>query len=184
MRGATVKAQLDSGVSAISIHAPHAGSDWINPTIATYSPYFNPRSPCGERLCLLVPVPAVGDFNPRSPCGERPAQPRWWQQSGYFNPRSPCGERPFASPPKNVMLINFNPRSPCGERLRQLRSLVIRQPFQSTLPMRGATQIKPPMSAYFFISIHAPHAGSDLVHSTDGGGRSISIHAPHAGSDD
>ena len=56
----------------------------------------------------------------------------------YFNPRSPCGERPF----KNDLT-----RSKNG--------------FQSTLPMRGATIIKYPFFKLYFISIHAPHAGSD-----------------------
>jgi hypothetical protein len=33
------------------------------------------------------------------------------------------------------------------------------------------------------ISIHAPHAGSDVVVSWKHSAKSISIHAPHAGSD-
>ena len=78
-----------------------------------------------------------------------------------FNPRSPCGER------LPLCLVSrwpcyFNPRSPCGER------------HDKTAPPAAAT----------LISIHAPHAGSDLaltraLHKE----RTISIHAPHAGSD-
>ena len=33
--------------------------------------YFNPRSPCGERLVLIALSNASINFNPRSPCGER-----------------------------------------------------------------------------------------------------------------
>ena len=80
--------------------------------------------------------------------------------------------------------------------------------FQSTHPMRGATFIHIPQSPSFPISIHAPHAGCDILHvcSADyctcdfnprtpcgvrqGGGSNmivvtniISIHAPHAGCD-
>ena len=40
--------------------------------------------------------------------------------------------------------------------------LGIEQKFQSTLPMRGATLICCPGFHKFLISIHAPHAGSDL----------------------
>ena len=79
-----------------------------------------------------------------------------------FNPRSPCGER------LPLCLVSrwpcyFNPRSPCGER------------HDKTAPPAAAT----------LISIHAPHAGSDLaltraLHKE----RTISIHAPHAGSDE
>ena len=35
------------------------------------SSYFNPRSPCGERLHGDLPGPGRHNFNPRSPCGER-----------------------------------------------------------------------------------------------------------------
>ena len=57
---------------------------------------------------------------------------------------------------------HFNPRSPCGER-----------PGPPRYPV-------PPGE----ISIHAPHAGSDLPHLGAGKGLGgISIHAPHAGSD-
>ena len=78
----------------------------------------------------------------------------------HFNPRSPCGER---LPPDDThkFLQNFNPRSPCGER-RDLSTVLAR---------------------YGWISIHAPHAGSDSVLGVPPGFVQISIHAPHAGSD-
>ncbi len=78
--------------------------------------------------------------------------------------------------------------------------------FQSTLPMRGATGLFCFLVLLFFISIHTPHAGSDLSvcffgilrqnfnpHSPCGERQNtqaifhandiISIHTPHAGSD-
>ena len=55
--------------------------------------------------------------------------------------------------------------------------------FQSTLPMRGATADSADFDNYLRISIHAPHAGSDLKKSIDKFKFLISIHAPHAGSD-
>ena len=78
--------------------------------------------------------------------------------------------------------------------------------FQSTLPMRGATEIYRKLRPGEPISIHAPHAGSDRYPPTAGTIASIfqstlpmrgatqhsvhlslsfliSIHAPHAGSD-
>ena len=56
-----------------------------------------------------------------------------------FYLHSPCGERP-----EQVQLLPgaqyFNPRSPCGERLiRRIQSADEIQ-FQSTLPVRGATE--------------------------------------------
>ena len=56
--------------------------------------------------------------------------------------------------------------------------------FQSTLPMRGATLPAYAQLHHLQISIHTPHAGSDLGGicgiSSD---FAISIHTPHAGSD-
>ena len=56
----------------ISIHAPRVGSDSPPPPGSLPLQYFNPRSPCGERLCLGLTNDAPDNFNPRSPCGERP----------------------------------------------------------------------------------------------------------------
>ena len=78
---------------------------------------------------------------------------------------------------------NFNPRAPCGARLvlvgtaylawsfqstRPMRGATEHpesqrqfQPFQSTRPMRGATYSWPEWRALRLISIHAPHAGRD-----------------------
>ena len=55
--------------------------------------------------------------------------------------------------------------------------------FQSTLPMRGATQSSHVRSLRDRISIHAPHAGSDGTDVVVPLKLKISIHAPHAGSD-
>ncbi len=55
--------------------------------------------------------------------------------------------------------------------------------FQSTLPMRGATSDVPHPVVKNFISIHAPHAGSDVRTRLQWPVPAISIHAPHAGSD-
>ena len=103
-------------------------------------------------------------------------------------------------------LADFNPRSPCGERpalgLKKSAGCL----FQSTLPMRGATSTFPSSYNVTPISIHAPHAGSDLQQLSRQERRChfnprspcgerperydiimkltpISIHAPHAGSD-
>ncbi len=102
--------------------------------------------------------------------------------------------------------MDFNPRSPCGERqpcyTGKTRIIV----FQSTLPVRGATQVRLCLRSHQQISIHAPRAGSDKrihpqlsrllqfqstlpvrgattrLHARHLHGP-ISIHAPRAGSD-
>ena len=58
----------------ISIHAPRVGSDYLDYPLGGGDEYFNPRSPCGERLVVATRMDGSTEhFNPRSPCGERPA---------------------------------------------------------------------------------------------------------------
>ena len=154
-------------VNSISIHAPRTGSDFFPPGVARLDLDFNPRSPHGERPGRLVSrvrwdafqstLPARGatrlsraslfffvDFNPRSPHGERRTPcTTTFSPRADFNPRSPHGERHFCSsvPPG---LTHFNPRSPHGERHPPDESWERTQPFQSTLPARGATRVRAP----------------------------------------
>ena len=55
----------------------------------------------------------------------------------------------------------FNPRSPCGERPGRHGSTVAVIPFQSTLPVWGATSAVADLGKILEISIHAPRVGSD-----------------------
>ena len=101
----------------------------------------------------------------------------------YFNPRSPWGER-LRDKVESVNGMNFNPRSPWGER-RGIGILWIPSlPFQSTLPVGGATSRVSIKKNNERISIHAPRGGSDLTWScTTAPFCKISIHAPRGGSD-
>ena len=70
--GATLITHRHQSSKSISIHAPRVGSDRVRANGHSINPDFNPRSPCGERLCILRPPRYSGCyFNPRSPCGER-----------------------------------------------------------------------------------------------------------------
>ena len=71
VRGATPYTIVRDGHRVISTHAPRAGSDSFGKYYAPHPLYFNPRSPCGERLCILFWFQWQEHFNPRSPCGER-----------------------------------------------------------------------------------------------------------------
>ena len=57
--------------------------------------------------------------------------------------------------------VHFNPRTPCGVR-PQTPSFFRHPPaFQSTHPLRGATNVSAAQGQVFSISIHAPLAGCD-----------------------
>ena len=75
VRGATERKVRCLPAIRISIHAPRAGSDFCRFFAIFPIPYFNPRSPCGERRHSDLRIPSVHcNFNPRSPCGERRPQ--------------------------------------------------------------------------------------------------------------
>ena len=78
----------------------------------------------------------------------------------------------------------FQSTLPMRGATNTLIGVIVRALFQSTLPMRGATASAIASNVIPSISIHAPHAGSDppKLRTLDLQ-REISIHAPHAGSD-
>ena len=59
----------------------------------------------------------------------------------------------------------------------------LRQSFQSTLPVRGATACAQKTVRDEYISIHAPREGSDAAQWLLTARGRISIHAPREGSD-
>ena len=140
--GATGNLLIRARCRMISIHTPRVGSDTSTTYTARMKRYFNPHSPCGERLVvdnasfcggkISIHTPRVGSDQriPQSyvlePCKFQSTLPVWGATRHgaggailciYFNPHSPCGERPFSR--------MLNP------------SFAIK--FQSTLPVWGAT---------------------------------------------
>ena len=160
--GATGSGHLDQALWRISIHAPRVGSDAAKPSalvpvilfqstlpvwgatglLSVYlrrPSYFNPRSPCGERLFGAAAASCMVAFQSTLPVwGATRARARARRRTSYFNPRSPCGERRDATRGQSKYL-DFNPRSPCGERLSVMSSSESAYTFQSTLPVWGAT---------------------------------------------
>ena len=123
-------------------------------------------------------------FNPRTPCGVRLGTEAGMTTSSDFNPRTPCGVRPRILRASFILLTYFNPRTPCGVRLNVIIDALWSAIFQSTHPMRGATDEDGEETDVDIISIHAPHAGCDRTGLTRTALRGISIHAPHAGCDE
>ena len=80
------------------------------------------------------------DFNPRTPYGMRPRHGNdYYMSILYFNPRTPYGMRQK----RNVFRCiqeNFNPRTPYGMRQKDIDSFSDSVIFQSTHPLRDATQ--------------------------------------------
>ena len=102
----------------ISIHAPHAGCDTQSAAMMLAQAHFNPRTPCGVR-------PETASAGTHTPC--------------HFNPRTPCGVRLFVLLAE-FLHFDFNPRTPCGVRHSMACEYEKLCKFQSTHPMRGATE--------------------------------------------
>ena len=185
LRGATTYRQFHGRPYPISIHTPLAGSDRASSRFEVRRAYFNPHSPCGERLADSTPSKtSMTHFNPHSPCGERHDTVRHVDFINVISIHTPLAgsdalTRPTAACSYVISIHtplagsdlcagelhtsrrDFNPHSPCGERLQ---SADARQHHVS-------------------ISIHTPLAGSDRLHVGVEGEVSISIHTPLAGSD-
>ena len=168
----------------ISIHTPLAGSDSPSASTAPIRQYFNPHSPCGERLrvccaqsecrSISIHTPLAGSDRTMTPI--RPLA-RLFQStlplrgatpsnavnnaSSDFNPHSPCGERQ-TDHETDVDEDEFQSTLPLRGATRALSNPLRFRVFQSTLPLRGATYSRTPVQIFLFISIHTPLAGSDI----------------------
>ena len=124
----------------ISIHALLAESDLRFHHFRFLVKHFYPRSPCGERLTILVTCLASKNFYPRSPCGER-------HLSQSMSPR-------YFTISIHALLAESDPAA-LSPRPAALR-------FLSTLSLRRATGQKVITNIATPISIHALLAESDF----------------------
>ena len=138
LRGATCKAILDRRIVYISIHAPLAGCDTLSSTGSSCTSTFQSTHPLRGATPSATASTAPWNFNPRTPCGVRRVVVVADIVVQHFNPRTPCGVRPAG---------NGAAQSPCR--------------FQSTHPLRGATEVEEDEAPAVDISIHAPLAGCD-----------------------
>ena len=147
------------GRGAISIHAPQWGATSYIPP-ATPAIVFQSTHPSGVRLRRLCTGCRLSDFNPRTPV-ECDHPPRMWLARHAISihaPREGCDYQ------------NGDPTD-------------VRTVFQSTRPVRGATEHDADLVVDVVISIHAPREGCDFQPAPFVHERTISIHAPREGCD-
>ena len=155
--------------------------------MATAMSYFNPRTPCGVRPCASrrrEVRPIFQSTHPvRGATTRRPTRPAF---SAAFQSTHPVRGATIAFTPYHAFApisihapragcdmqselmqtspCYFNPRTPCGVRLWILFANSSPRGFQSTHPVRGATNKSAYDIAKDLISIHAPRAGCDVSH--------------------
>ena len=182
MRGATLYPCLLTEYHNISIHAPRERSDdgrkggWFYEDISIHAP----RERSDRRA--EEDAEAGSYFNPRSSWEERLSLQKQSLKMPYFNPRSSWEERHQAQHLQSSVRY-FNPRSSWEERRCHERCGYNRYKFQSTLLVRGATDIEVDNPLDISISIHAPRERSDSNSNTNVSMMGISIHAPRERSD-
>ena len=94
MRGATKKCLSLSGRLKFQSTLPMRGATRLNRKQRLEEGYFNPRSPCGERLMLMQSLSTTCAFQSTLPMrGATQLGSSTLSTSSDFNPRSPCGER-------------------------------------------------------------------------------------------
>ena len=120
VRGATAVRVFDWHLQlSISIHAPRAGSDYLQQDAPAAPGYFNPRSPCGERLCPFRPPSGSCTISIHAPRAGSDIAPRSYaviiSRISIHAPRAGSDHSQVCKKQRDQH--HFNPRSPCGERL-------------------------------------------------------------------
>ena len=144
--------------------------------------YFNPRTPVGCDPDAIDYYWVEVLFQSTHPSGVRPPTFHRRPRPSYFNPRTPVG-CDFAG---YVQAVAFQisihaPREGCD--MVFACQVGVQFQFQSTRPVRGATEHDADLVVDVVISIHAPREGCDFQPAPFVHERTISIHAPREGCD-
>ncbi len=102
--------------------------------------YFNPRSPCGERLFGFLSGFRVYQFQSTLPVRGATDAFAFVDNMVEFQSTLPVRGATSTYVINPARMDYFNPRSPCGERLQDQEYYYKKWRFQSTLPVRGATK--------------------------------------------
>ena len=147
----------------ISIHAPRAGRDAIVMFPPALKTYFNPRAPCGARPTSSVGRQTVILFQStrpvrgatlegvkgghsfiisiHAPRAGRDAKAVHAAATAMISIHAPRAGRDVEIGGVRFVIAYFNPRAPCGARLPILNVRRVYWSFQSTRPVRGATEL-------------------------------------------
>ena len=145
---------------SISIHAPRVGSDHQDHRQTLHMYYFNPRSPCGERLY-----------------GQRDSDPfaRFQSTVPVWGASKLVGNL--------LATVLFQSTLPVWGATKLVCNLLATVLFQSTLPVWGATMYSRQAATWTGFQSTLPVWGATLITIRSHGTHGISIHAPRVGSD-
>ena len=148
----------------ISIHAPRVGRDAYRTTSSRARKNFNPRAPCGARLCQIHDFLVFGIISIHAPrVGRDSVLSDDVLQHFRISIHAPRVGRDLRLSVGRLGVCNFNPRAPCGARRLKWADSDSRILFQSTRPVWGATAAATNLGIVLYISIHAPRVGRDFL---------------------
>ena len=161
MRGETPDAQRCYSRRNISIHSPHAGRDAGKPTLCTLTTISIHSPHAGRDLALAVNHISYTHFNPLSPCGERLHEVSFVDVTEVISIHSPHAGRDEQGGILKILDSKFQSTLPMRGETQMRNVVTVGEIFQSTLPMRGETAKLTALLQVSPISIHSPHAGRD-----------------------
>ena len=146
----------------ISIHAPREGSDPPPQGRGLLRHHFNPRSPRGERLILSASTHARATISIHAPREGSDLGKHHQLIVGHISIHAPREGSDAREQARKAEPLRFQSTLPArgATWLRPLLMALLIS-FQSTLPARGATADYIDRVANTDISIHAPREGSD-----------------------
>ena len=184
VRGAThIKIGVSPSVT-ISIHAPRAGRDGIDEGTDQKTYLFQSTRPvrgATQTGGTTPPALEISIHAPRAGRDKRGGIPE--ADEGCISIHAPRAGRDHADPGRSGQDRNFNPRAPCGARLGNVRCAVDGNEFQSTRPVRGATEAMTGEKAVLLFQSTRPVRGATRSQNAVDLRSGISIHAPRAGRD-
>ena len=146
---------------AISTHAPRTGSDRIVRLLLVQTQNFNPRSPHGERHRVYLLANAKCRFQPTLPARgatQNDRRSKNWSAISTHAPRTGSDDMPLEFH-ADLSISTHAPRT--GSDITSKGTMPSQNPFQPTLPARGATISAEITRKQAEISTHAPRTGSD-----------------------
>ena len=101
--------------------------------------HFNPRTPCGVRLCKRDARSLGFQFQSTHPLRGATILREQGHAHDRISIHAPLAGCDWNPPVDSAFIRHFNPRTPCGVRLQRRLQTRSSFSFQSTHPLRGAT---------------------------------------------
>ena len=163
LRSATQILKGGGNVPGVSIHALLAECDYVQPDGPPRALSFNPRTPCGVRLCATGRPASCSKF--QSTHSLRSATGHHLLKRGLVpvSIHALLAECDLLHPPLLLNPGGFNPRTPCGVRHTPPARPSTLLMFQSTHSLRSATRRRNSHMGSLRVSIHALLAECDLM---------------------